>query len=182
MGRPKKTVAKGSETNTDKENRGAGKEAPEARTFRIAIPAETIGRAIITQHYPELKQQKLVYVFTSKAGEVDKQPVICKPHKIDGLSAWLATDMEEGEVCPFFAIVISEPHWNEMPQKGKEAFLDSALALCQVSKSGALKLGRPDLRETSAVLARHGLYSKKLKEQGALLKEALGQPALELAS
>lgn len=172
----------GPETESDKENRGAGREKPEARTFALANAVETLGRAIIGSHYPELKHQEIRYIFTSRASEEGKEPIICKPAKISGLSAWLASGMDEGEVCPFFVIVVSHTHWDAMGARGKAAFLDGALAQLSVTKTGALKLVKPDISESSAVLARHGMYSKKLKEQANLIQEALNQPALELAS
>lgn len=179
-GKKKTPQPEGPETVTDKENRGVGKEKPVAREFSVADPVETLGRAIIGSHYPELKHQSVRYIFTTRASEEGKEPIICKPSKISGLNAWLADGMEDGEACPFFVIVVSQTHWEAMPAKGREAYLDGALAQLSVTKTGALKLVKPDISESSAVLARHGMYSKKLKEQATLIQEALNQPVLEL--
>lgn len=183
MGRAKKApLPNGPETEADKENKGAGKAAKEIRTYAVANAVTTLGRAIINQHYPELKHQQIEFVFTSRAFEVGGDPIICKPSKISGLAAWFAAGGNEGEVTPFFVIVVSQTHWDNMPQKAREAFLDGALAQFGVSEKGALRMLKPDISESSAVLARHGLYSKKLKDQAGLIKQALEQPALELAS
>lgn len=182
-------IAPTSETADDKANRGAGKgkgkkpkEEPVARTFSNADPAERIGRILIADHYHELAHQPIRYIFTSVADTVGGEPVICRPTKLSGFSAWLASGADDGEASPFFVVLISQTHWDSMPQKGREAFLDSALSQFKVTKSGALKMGQLDIKESSAVLARYGLYSKKLKDQAKLLRAALDQPALELAS
>ncbi len=184
-------LAPTSETKTDAENRGnktgrgkgrKPKEEPVARTFSNADPAERIGKLLIADHYPELSHQPIRYIFTSVADTVGGEPVICRPTKLSGFAAWLAAGGEDGEASPTFVVLISQTHWDSMPQKGREAFLDTALSQFKVTKSGALKMGQLDIRESSAVLARHGMYSKKLKDQARLLQTALAQPALELAS
>jgi len=183
MGRPRKTPQpNGPETDADKENKGAGKAPKEGRTYAMANAVTTLGRALISQHYPELKHQQIEFVFTSRAFEVAGDPIICKPSKISGLAAWFAQETKEGEPTPFFVVVVSQTHWDNMPQKGREAYLDGALAQFGVSERGALRMLKPDISENSAVLARHGLYSKKLKDQAGLIQKCLEQPSLELAS
>jgi hypothetical protein len=168
------------ETETDQENRGAGKEKPQAREFSMADPAERLGRLLIGDHYPELAHQAIKYVFTSNASVIDKKPVIIKPSKMAGVAAWLANGAAAGEADPFFLIIISQTHWDSMPQKGREAFLDGALAQCTTSKKGALRMKKPDIQETTAVLQRHGAYTDQLKQQFKALEKMRLQPSLEV--
>lgn len=110
------------ETETDAANRGNSttkaqkkgkpKDEPEARTFKIAHPAGPIAKLLISDHYPELSQLDIRFIFTSKAG--------------------------------------------------------------------ALRLKRPDIREHSSVLARHGLYTAELKAQRKMLASAVLQPTLDV--
>lgn len=182
-----------SETPDDKANRGATSAKPQkkgrpkkepvpARTFKVADIVGPIAKLLIADHFPELSHLDIRYVFTSRAAEVDKKPVITKSKKLDGLAAWFANGSVDGEANPFFFIEISETHWNSMGRKGKEAFLDDALSNFGTSNKGALKMVRKDIIEHSAVLARHGLYSAELKKSKKAIETALGQPSLEIAS
>lgn len=179
------------ETPTDAENRGNSttkrqkkdkppKEEPVARTFSIADIAGPIAKLLISDHYPALVHSDIRYIFTSKASEIEGKPVVCKPAKISGLSAWLGNGSGDGEACPFFVVVISEGHFESMGQRGKEAFLDHALAHFDISKSGALKLKRPDITQHAAVLQRHGAYTDDLKKQFKQIEKVMLQPSLAL--
>jgi hypothetical protein len=170
------------ETQTDKENRGAGREPSPPAEYSLADPAEVVGKLLIGQNYPELSHAAVKFIFATDLGSSDNQPVIMKTVMKKGLDAWGWQNFAHGHAGPgdpFFVILISESHWNEMSPKAREARLDHHLAQCGVrKKTGALFLAKPDFSEFVTVINRHGLYTNKLRDAGQVLRKHFDQPSL----
>ena len=135
----------------------------------------TIAAPIIKAHHAHLAGERIRYVFRSEHAKDAGKAVMGKARKISGLNAFLSADEDEGG-GDYFVIEIAHDIWQGMSNAERKALVDHELSHCRIkySKDGepSLYIAPHDLEEFAAIVERHGLWKRDVKD---FLAAAKGQ-------
>jgi hypothetical protein len=138
-----------------------------ATEYRDAPEVAKIAQDLITEHHPRLHAAHIEYIYRNPAASSDGVPKLGTARKISGLNAFLS---EYGR--PHLVIEIAEEEWQDLTPEQQTALVDHELCHCNWDEEKDEPRLRPhDVEEFGAVIARHGLWSQRLKgfaERGQL--------------
>jgi hypothetical protein len=139
--------------------------------YDSAPAVKAIADELIPKHYPHLLDfgVKMEYRFVDKIPKKGGKEVWGTCRKISNLPASLAQNNPDGD--PFFAIVISAPIWDILPDDKRRILVSHELEHCIVEydeddENPAVKLSiKPhDLEEFTSIVKRFGLWRDDVKE------------------
>lgn len=139
--------------------------------YTPAPEVKKIATELIKQHHQHLADVKIEYIFSSKTAIKSGKEIWGTMRKITSLPAYFAAEEDDktgGYSEPFFAMVISEQIWNDLPDAKKLALVDHELCHGGVETDSdgnpKLKIITHDLEEFSAVVQRHGLWRADVQD------------------
>lgn len=98
------------------------------KPYDLAPEVEVIGKVLVEQFHPHLKNAKIAYVFKDKAQRYgDGRTVLGRAGRRSKLDQLLS---EKGED---FAIIISKDRWQKMNDSEKKALVDHELCHCGIA-------------------------------------------------
>lgn len=137
--------------------------------YRPAPEVKAIADELIPKFHQHLIDfnVRMEYVFVDKAPKSNGREVWGTCRKVSNLNAFLANSQEGSD--PFFVITISEPIWEILPPKSREALIDHELchawaeAQQEETDDGSedvvkLSTNPHDLEEFTCIVRRHGLW------------------------
>lgn len=140
-----------------------------------APEVDQIVRRLVPLHHGHLAGERIRCVFRSKHAKEGTKAILGKARRISGLNAYLSTD-EGADAETYFVIEIALDIWRGMSNKEREALVDHELSHCRIkySKTGepSLVIAPHDLEEFNAIVERHGLWRRDVKD---FLAAAQGQ-------
>lgn len=131
--------------------------------YKTAPEVEMVGRELVNEYHPELRNVRVEYVFGEKVGSSGGRAVWGRARKKTGLDAFFAADYQpttfEEEPAPFFVIEIAEPIWQDLSNEGRRALVDHELMHCGVdADTGKLTIRPHYIEEFPQIIRRHGLW------------------------
>ena len=139
--------------------------------YTKAPQVEKIAEELIPQFHPHLKDVRIEYVFIDKVPLKGGSEIWGSMRKISSLPAYFAAsedDKLDGYAEPFFAMIISSPIWENLPEAKRRALVDHELCHAKVEedKDGnpKLKIAPHDLEEFTEIVKRHGLWRDSIKD------------------
>jgi predicted metallopeptidase len=145
--------------------------------YSYAAEVEEVARELIAEHHQHLEDERIEYIFRSKATLKGGKTVLGKARKISGLNAFLAK--EPNRAGPFFVIEVPVEEWKELTPEQRKALVDHELSHCDLTDEGELQITPHDVEEFAAVVERHGFWTQDVAVFANAVQQHL--PGLEAA-
>jgi hypothetical protein len=154
-------------------------------TFRPAPAVERIASELIPQHHEHLADCEIRYLFVDPPAKSKGAIVWGKASIVSGRAAYLlaqpglgadlAHEPLDGADYAMFVIEIAELIWEHLEARERRALVDHELSHCWAGENeqGAFKLAirGHDVEEFQAVVARHGMWRREIKDFAATVEQ-----------
>jgi hypothetical protein len=146
-------------------------------TFSYSTDAHKIGIALIKDHFPDLVDVRIDYVFRDNTPVAGGREVWGKARKVAGLAAFLADhDSDHPAGDDLFVIEFAKPIWDGLDDDTKRALVDHELCHCVVKVDGTdrkLMIKTHDVEEFREIIERHGLWRPEVEAMAASIDSIL---------
>lgn len=141
--------------------------------YTDAPEVDALVKRLVVQHHGHLAGERIRCVFRSEHAKDGGKAVLGKARKVSGLNAFLSGNDDEA----YFVIEIANDIWLGMNDAERLALVDHELSHCGIKVNAktfeqTLVIRPHDLEEFNAIVERHGLWRRDVKD---FLTAASGQ-------